>query len=114
MLASEAGSDPALLGYALLLTRSGSRLGRIYSIAVDARARGRGVAAALLQALEAVAAGAGLSALRLEVREDNRAAQTLYARAGYLRRGGRPGYYEDGMDAQCWVKQLARFSHTTT
>lgn len=106
LLASEAGDEPALLGYALLLSRNGSDLGRIYSIAVDARARGRGVAAALLQALETVAAADGLSALRLEVRQDNRAAQALYARQGYLRRGGKPGYYEDGMDAQCWIKQI--------
>lgn len=93
------GRDRALLGYALLLRRRGSRIGRIYSIAVSAQARGSGLGRALLEHLEGLAHAHGLTEIRLEVRKDNAGAISLYQRAGYAVFGERPGYYEDGMDA---------------
>ena len=96
-----------ITGSALLLFRRDSQAARLYSIAVDPQARGRGVGRALLAACEQRAAGRGCTQLRLEVRADNRAAQTLYQHAGYCRRGLRAGYYEDGGDAWLMEKTLA-------
>jgi [ribosomal protein S18]-alanine N-acetyltransferase len=88
-----------LLGYALVLRRSGSRLARLYSLAVAAAARGRGLGRALLGDAERLARQAGATALRLEVRCDNAAAIALYRGAGYRDDGRRAAYYEDGTDA---------------
>lgn len=93
------GRDHTLLGYALLLRRRGSRVGRIYSIAVAAAARGTGLGRRLLERLQASARKHDLDEIRLEVRKDNAGAIGLYQRAGYEVFGERPGYYEDGMDA---------------
>lgn len=88
-----------LLGYGLVLFHGASRLARLYSIAVAASARGRGVATRLLQALEAEAAGRGCFIMRLEVAEDNRAAITLYRQAGYGPFDTVADYYEDHRSA---------------
>jgi ribosomal-protein-alanine acetyltransferase len=93
-------------GYALLFRRRGSRVGRIYSIAVAAAARGKGLGDRLLRRLEATARVHGLTEIRLEVRQDNAAAAALYARRGYLRFGERKEYYEDGGDAWRMAKSL--------
>jgi ribosomal-protein-alanine N-acetyltransferase len=89
---------PALLGYHLLLTRAGSRWARLYSLVVDPAARGRGLGRVLLADAERQARRAGCSGLRLEVRQDNAAANALYAAAGYHRLAPLPGYYQDGGD----------------
>lgn len=97
-----------LLGYALLFRRRGSNIGRVYSIAVAAAARGQGLGARLLERLEAIARSHALGEIRLEVRTDNAAALTLYERRGYRRFAVRSVYYEDGCDAQRLSKPLAR------
>ena len=97
-----------VLGYALSLVREGTAPARLYSIAVDRAARGRGLGAALLRDAERQARRRGRDALRLEVRADNRAAIALYERAGYRVFGRRPGYYEDGMDALRLARTLRR------
>lgn len=96
-----------LLGSAVVFFRRNSRTARLYSIATAPEARGRGVAAALLAAVERLARGRRCRTLRLEVRTDNTAARRLYERRGYLRRGHRPGYYEDGTDALQYAKPLS-------
>ncbi len=95
-----------LFGYALLLTRTGSQRGRLYSIAVSELARGMTLGARLLAAIEAAAVAAGLTTMQLEVRTDNDAAIKLYLRSGYVRYAQRPGYYEDGGEAVCMEKGL--------
>lgn len=85
-----------LAGYALVLRRAGSRRARLYSIAVDAAARGQGHGRALLRDAERRARAAGCDALGLEVRADNAAARGLYAAAGYAEIARLPAYYEDG------------------
>src|SRR3546814_14011869 len=52
-------------------------------IAVDRRARGRGVAAALLARVEVCADDKGFGLIRLETQSNNPAACRVYARAGY-------------------------------
>lgn len=95
-----------LAGYALVLFRRGTSLARLYSLAVDPAARGRGVGAALLAAAEKAALDGGVVALRLEVRSDNAAAIALYRIAGYRGIGRYLDYYEDHEDALRFEKRL--------
>jgi ribosomal-protein-alanine acetyltransferase len=92
-----AGGD--LLGYALLLFREGTSVARLYSIAVAAEARGRGIGRLLLEDAARIARRHGCSCLRLEVRADNRAAIRLYESLGYRHIGRTLDYYADGMEA---------------
>ncbi len=101
----EGGSIPA---YALMAFRKGSTLARLYSIAVAADARGRGLAGALLEDAEEIAAARGAQRLGLEVRDDNPAAIRLYERRGYAFKGLHRNYYEDGADARRYEKRLDR------
>lgn len=95
-----------IAGYHLVLLRKGSRVARLYSIAVDAEARGKGVGRLLLADAEAMARRAGRCALRLEVRRDNTAAIRLYENEGYRHIGTYPNYYADGTDALRLEKAL--------
>lgn len=65
----------------------------ILSVAVAARARGRGLAAKLLALHLRRLAGLGARAVFLEVDEHNKAAQRLYARTGFREVSRRPNYY---------------------
>lgn len=94
-----ARADRVLAGYALVFFRAGSTVARLYSIAVDARYRGRGVAGQLMAAAEAAARARGCERFRLEVRVDNAAAIRLYERLGFAMSDRIGGYYEDGGDA---------------
>lgn len=100
------GAD--ILGYYLLLFRAKSGAARLYSIAVDGRHRGRGLAAALLADAERAARRRGRSRLSLEVREDNGAAIRVYERLGYAFAGRIEDYYADGADARRYEKRLDR------
>ena len=91
-----AAEDGYLLGYGLAIYRRDSRSGRVYSLAVDPGARGRGVASVLMAALERDARRRGCREMRLEVASRNAAAVSLYERLGYTLFGRRPAYYEDG------------------
>jgi ribosomal protein S18 acetylase RimI-like enzyme len=98
---------PLLVGSALVFLRAGSRVARLYSIAVDPAARGAGLGDALLRAAEAAASRRKAGCLRLEVRQDNPAAIALYESRGYARIGARKGYYEDGADAWRYARELS-------
>jgi [ribosomal protein S18]-alanine N-acetyltransferase len=95
-----------LCAAAVLFFRGGSRVARLYSLAVSAAARGRGLGERLLGACEDEARQRGCSGLRLEVREDNRAARGLYDRCGYELFGRHAGYYADGEDALRYQKAI--------
>lgn len=96
----------ALLGYVLVLFRTGTSLARIYSIAVDHQARGRGVASKLLEAAEALASEHFCLYIRLEVHIANTAAIALYRKFGYQNFARIKQYYEDGADAEQLEKRL--------
>jgi ribosomal protein S18 acetylase RimI-like enzyme len=102
------GGDPA--GYCLLLFRAGTTVARLYSIAVDPRHRGGGLAGRLVEDAERIARKRGRTVLRLEVREDNHAALRLYKRLGYRTFGRYQHYYADGADALRCEKSLDRRS----
>src|ERR1700733_9798879 len=59
------------LGTAVVFFRKGSHVARLSSIASKPEARGKGVGAALLDAVKAAARQRRCHAVRLEVREDN-------------------------------------------
>ena len=102
------GSVPGLLvGAAVLFFRRGTRVARLYSIAVAADRRGSGLGMALLAVAEQAARRRGSTCMRLEVRTDNLAARHLYERFGYRDFGVRRRYYEDGCDARRYQKALS-------
>jgi ribosomal protein S18 acetylase RimI-like enzyme len=103
-VATEAG---AVVGDAIVLYRRGFDTARLYSIVVDPRFRGRGIAGALLEQAEAAARIRGAVAMRLEVRSDNRAAIGLYEARGYEAVGTTDGYYEDDSSALRMRKRFA-------
>lgn len=102
------GSEAAapLLGVSVVLRRSRSSVARLYSIAVAPAARGRGIASRLLEEAIGLARDSGAAVLRLETREDNHAAQRLFARHGFRPLDRKTGYYEDGTDALRLQKSL--------
>ncbi len=80
-----------LLGYA------GIQLGlesEIMTLAVLPQARGQGIARQLLRQLLIQAKAEGATAVLLEVRADNAAAQALYQSFGFTRLALRRGYYQ--------------------
>lgn len=95
-----------LAGYALVLFRPNSAIGRLYSIAVAPEEAGKGVGSALIAAAEESALARGCVSLRLEVHDRNTAAIRLYDKAGYRRFGRYAGYYGDGGDALRYEKPL--------
>ncbi len=97
-----------LLGYGLLLQRRGTHLARLYSLAVAPEVRGKGVARALLRALESVATESDSRFIRLEVAVDNSHAIGLYESEGYRPIGQKPAYYDDGTSALQMEKRLHR------
>jgi ribosomal protein S18 acetylase RimI-like enzyme len=105
-----AGWRGTVAGYYLLFFRKGTAVARLYSIAVDAAARGRGLGRRLLDDAEDIAADARQRVLRLEVREDNLPAMRLYEGRGYRLIGRYPRYYADGADALRYEKTLLRES----
>jgi len=100
-------SIPGLLGYVMVLFSRGTSLARLYSIAVSAAARGRGVGRALVKAAEGAARDAACADLRLEVRRDNAASLELFRQMGYREFGTIEDYYEDHMGALRLQKSLA-------
>lgn len=101
-----AEEEGRLLGYVLVLFRRGTSLARLYSMAVDDSARGRGLGRSLLEDAETQAVDNACVAMRLEVREDNQAAIALYRALGYEPFGRYPDYYEDHAAALRMEKSL--------
>lgn len=95
-----------LLGYTLVLLHRGTRLARLYSIAVSAQARGKGAGRKLLEEAERVVADMGWLFMRLEVAKENHTAITLYKSMGYSVFGEYSDYYEDHQDALRMQKRI--------
>ena len=88
-----ADEDSGLLGYAGL--DLAGDVADVMTVAVDPRARGRGLGATLLDGLHARARDAGARSVMLEVRADNTSALGLYRPRGYEVVRTRGGYYRD-------------------
>lgn len=101
-----------LAGYILVLFHRGTRLARIYSLAVDPEYRGRGLARQLIAAGEKGARERGRFYMRLEVSQHNAGAIALYETLGYQRFGLYQDYYEDHSDALRYQKRIRLVSDT--
>ena len=98
--------DAGLLGYVMLLYNRATSVARLYSIAIDMRARGTGLGKRLVEAAENAARAQGRFYIRLEIREDNSASLHLFQGLGYQRFGLLEDYYEDHMRALRFEKSL--------
>ncbi|WP_105102666.1 GNAT family N-acetyltransferase/peptidase C39 family protein [Microbulbifer pacificus] len=101
-----AEENQALLGYSLVLLRRGTRLARLYSLAVGPAGRGKGIGKALLTAAEDASSRSGRLYMRLEVAEHNTAAIALYKQLGYRTFGSYANYYEDSGNALRMQKRI--------
>ena len=86
-----------LIGYAL--GYFADRDFHLANLAVDPACRNRGWGGKLLRRILRLAAERGASRCALEVRSANRAARTLYRKAGFRAVGRRVAYYTDPPDA---------------
>lgn len=98
--------DGALLGYALVLLRRGTRLARLYSLAVSPAGRGQGIGRALLVAAEDASSRSGRLYMRLEVAEHNDSAIRLYQQLGYRTFGSYANYYANDGTALRMQKRI--------
>lgn len=80
-----------VVGYAIM--SQGGDEAHLLNLCLDEPARGRGLAAHLLDHLLQRATGVGVRVLYLEVRPSNVPAINLYRRAGFVRIGVRRNYY---------------------
>jgi len=108
------GEGQSLLGYALLHLRQGTRLARLYSLAVSPQSRGLGIGKVLIQACEQKAIKKAKNLLRLEVSDVNKNAIALYQTMGYREFGHYDAYYEDQTDAIRMQKPLRHVSSEQT
>lgn len=97
-----------LAGYGLVLLARGTRLARLYSLAVDSNARGAGLGQQLLTTLEQRAEERGRLFMRLEVAKQNQSAISLYEKLGYRIFGEYTDYYDDHSDALRMQKRIRR------
>tara|TARA_B100001939_G_C16777144_1_gene545274 strand:+ start:280 stop:735 length:456 start_codon:yes stop_codon:yes gene_type:complete len=102
------GGVGALSGYCVLLFRRGSRVARLYSIAVDSAARGQGIGARLVADALASATKRGDTVMRAEARMSNRSSRGLFAAAGFVETERLVDYYPGPEDGIRLKKQLER------
>lgn len=107
-----AESANKVVAYILIIYHPGTRLARIYSLAVFQSHRGLGIARELILAGEQAAHDDGRLYLRLEVSVDNIPAITLYESLGYQKFGIYRDYYQDHKDALRYQKRIRHYSDT--
>lgn len=110
LLVAEIGSS--IVGYILIIYHPGTRLARIYSIAVASQLRGMGIAKILMTSGEEAANEDGRLYLRLEVSVDNIAAIKLYESLGFQKFGVYRDYYQNHKDALRYQKRIRRYHDT--
>jgi ribosomal protein S18 acetylase RimI-like enzyme len=101
-----AQSHGEIAGVAVVLFRANSRIARLYSLAVAPKHTGRGIASALMAAVEKAARTRECGVLRLEVHERNHGAIKVYRKAGYREFGRYHQYYQDRGHALRFQKEL--------
>ncbi|WP_372739810.1 GNAT family N-acetyltransferase/peptidase C39 family protein [Neptunomonas sp.] len=95
-----------LIGYGLILLHKGTRLARLYSLAIAKRGRQQGVGRLLMDELEKNTAARGRLYMRLEVATSNTGAIKLYESLGYRCFDEYTDYYEDHSDALRMQKRI--------
>lgn len=98
-LVAEVG--PGIAGYIVAdsMPNHGRPLGHVKDIAVHPDYRGEGIGSLLLDRALGVLAAGGARSVKLEVRESNDAARSLYEEFGFSHRKTVRRYYDDGEDA---------------
>ena len=89
-----------------VVPNDGRPLGHVKDLAVHPERRGEGVATTLLSRALMVLAQSGVDSVKLEVRESNDAARSLYEQFGFEPVHRLPEYYRDGADAVVLVSEL--------
>ena len=107
-----AKSDDEIVGYILIIYHPGTRLARVYSLAVAHHCRGKGIARKLMITGEEAANEDGRHYLRLEVGVDNEPAIKLYESLGYQKFGIYRDYYQDHRDAVRYQKRIRLYQDT--
>jgi len=102
LLAIEADN---IYGSAMCVISGEASEGKIASIAVLRRHRGKGVGALLLDACEKEFRARGLKRYSLEVETENEPAISLYLSRGYDAKGIIKDFYSAGRDAYCMEKK---------
>jgi ribosomal-protein-alanine N-acetyltransferase len=106
LVAETPAGDVAGYVVADTVPNGGRSLGHVKDIAVHPEIRGRGLGRRLLErALDAMRAQRA-SRVKLEVRESNEPALSLYREFGFRRQRTLPRYYDDGEDAYVLVRSL--------
>jgi ribosomal-protein-alanine acetyltransferase len=104
------------VGYLLVIFHRGTRLARLYSIAVSPQWQSRGIARKLMNSGEAEAQQRGALYFRLEVSNTNERAIALYKSLGFRKFGLLHDYYDDHSDALRMQKRIRfldeEFVHT--
>jgi len=97
-----------VVGYVVsnLVPNHGRDIGHVKDLAVHPDARGRGVGRTLLERALVSLSIDGASLVKLEVREGNDPALSLYRDVGFEPMRRVPRYYEDGEDALLMVLDL--------
>lgn len=95
-----------VIGYLLTIFHRGTRLARLYSMAVSPAHRGFGVARTLMEKGEAAAQEKGALYYRLEVNTQNQSAIHLYHSLGFKEFKLIKQYYEDHSDALRMQKRI--------
>ena len=101
LVACEDDAATDVLGYLVgsLVPNHGRAIGHVKDLAVQPESRGRGVGRLLLaRGLERLRRD-GVATVKLEVRESNDPARSLYRDLGFAPARRFPRYYEDGEDA---------------
>ena len=98
--------DQQCIAYGLVLYHQGTRLSRLYSLAVSKEYQGRGLGLRLLERLEDLAVENQRHYMRLEVAKHNHKAITLYEANGYRVFGEYENYYDNHDDALRMQKRI--------
>lgn len=98
--------DAGAVGCWLEADNGRARWARLYSLAVHPDKRGRGLAGQLVEAGFEWMRTQKLNICRAEVKADNRAARSLYARFGFRELDILPDYYAPGQDGLRLVRCL--------
>lgn len=105
--------DDKVVGYLLIVFHRGTRLARLYSMAVLNEYRGLGISQKLLKDGENFAIEKGALYLRLEVNSTNHIAIALYKKLNFREFAFIEHYYEDKSDAIRMQKRIRHFSLKT-
>jgi len=110
-VASSVVHDGDVVGYVVadVTPNFGRDIGHVKDLAVADAARRRGIGRSLLVRSLVVLSVAGAEVVKLEVRESNDAARTLYRDVGFETARRVPRYYQDGEDALVMVLDVAEW-----